>query len=262
LRQSALVACSYSTPVRSADLAEELRSIAKQRRPDGPQKAIQAFVGYCLNQDRSLVAPPLDEIYDGQRQLRLDLEARWVGLRSAEASKSDEADIADQAPAGWSQVTAIVKWYNSDKGYGFAVGRLGEDVFIHHSALQQAEIAFVESGDSLVCDIALGPRGKLQVIAVHSVQHKGGDPSRAATQEFVQGVVEFYDGSKGYGFVKSARLPEDVFVAARVLDQAGLRTLPAGARVRMKIEPGRLGRGYMASSIELVTDDISEELSN
>ena len=31
--------------------------------------------------------------------------------------------------------TGTVKWFNNDKGYGFAVNESGEDVFIHYRAI-------------------------------------------------------------------------------------------------------------------------------
>ena len=31
--------------------------------------------------------------------------------------------------------TGTIKWFNNDKGYGFAVNESGEDVFIHYRAI-------------------------------------------------------------------------------------------------------------------------------
>jgi len=31
--------------------------------------------------------------------------------------------------------TGTIKWFNNDKGYGFAVNETGEDVFIHYRAI-------------------------------------------------------------------------------------------------------------------------------
>ena len=34
-----------------------------------------------------------------------------------------------------SKNTGTVKWFNNDKGYGFAVNESGEDVFIHYRSI-------------------------------------------------------------------------------------------------------------------------------
>ena len=38
-----------------------------------------------------------------------------------------------------SKNTGTVKWFNNDKGYGFAVNESGEDVFIHYRAIMGDE---------------------------------------------------------------------------------------------------------------------------
>ena len=32
-------------------------------------------------------------------------------------------------------VTGTIKWFNNEKGYGFAVNEAGEDVFIHYRSI-------------------------------------------------------------------------------------------------------------------------------
>jgi CspA family cold shock protein len=71
---------------------------------------------------------------------------------------------------------------------------------------------------------------------------------------FVVGTVEFYNANKGYGFIKATVLPEDIYLSKRVLEQHGLNMVSAGDKVKVSIEPSRLGKGYMASSIEIAED--------
>ena len=52
-----------------------------------------------------------------------------------------------------------VKWFNNDKGYGFISRNSGDDVFVHHSAIQGDGFKSLLEGDSIEFDIANGPKG-------------------------------------------------------------------------------------------------------
>jgi cold shock protein len=53
-----------------------------------------------------------------------------------------------------------VKWFNSDKGYGFISRPSGEDVFVHHSAIQgTGGFKSLNEGDRLEFEVAKGPKG-------------------------------------------------------------------------------------------------------
>ena len=53
-----------------------------------------------------------------------------------------------------------VKWFNSEKGYGFITGEDGEDVFVHFSAITGEGFKTPDEGQSVTFDIVEGPRGK------------------------------------------------------------------------------------------------------
>ena len=36
-----------------------------------------------------------------------------------------------------SSYTGVVKWFNSEKGYGFISANNGNDIFVHHSQLKE-----------------------------------------------------------------------------------------------------------------------------
>ena len=52
-----------------------------------------------------------------------------------------------------------VKWFNSEKGYGFIRRESGEDVFVHHSAIQASGFKTLDEGDKVEFTVAKGPKG-------------------------------------------------------------------------------------------------------
>ena len=52
-----------------------------------------------------------------------------------------------------------VKWFNTEKGYGFISQKSGDDVFVHFSAIQGNGFKTLEEGQKVSFDIEEGPRG-------------------------------------------------------------------------------------------------------
>jgi CspA family cold shock protein len=66
------------------------------------------------------------------------------------------------------RVTGTVKWFNGSKGYGFISREDGDDVFVHHSAIQAEGYRNLEEGQRVEFTIERGPKGlqATQVVAL------------------------------------------------------------------------------------------------
>ena len=63
------------------------------------------------------------------------------------------------------------------------------------------------------------------------------------------GVVKFFNGERGYGFIKPDDGGSDVFVHVTAVEQAGLKGLNEGQRIAFDIEPDKKGKGPKAVNL-------------
>jgi CspA family cold shock protein len=168
------------------------------------------------------------------------------------------------------ELSATVKWFKSDKGFGFVELSDGSgDAFLHIGALQSAGHEAVPPGTTLRVQVGQGQKGP-QVTRVLEVDtstataeaprgprpggfgggdrggfggarppRRGPDPSTAVE---LAGTVKWFNGEKGFGFVAGNDGGKDVFVHISVLEQAGLRALADGAAVLMRVVDTPKGR--------------------
>jgi cold shock protein len=171
----------------------------------------------------------------------------------------------DMGGAAGPTVDAIVKWFKSDKGFGFVELTNGAgDAFLHIGALQSAGYETVPPGAKLKVSVGNGMKGA-QVTRVFEVdtagaaerapqrsfdsprpQRRAPDPSTAVS---VTGNVKWFDENKGFGFVQSNDGGKDVFVHISILAPSGVQHLAEGQAVNMRVVDTPKGREALSISL-------------
>ena len=66
------------------------------------------------------------------------------------------------------RVTGTVKWFNGSKGYGFISREDGDDVFVHHSAIEAEGFRNLEEGQRVEFTVESDAKGlrAAQVVAL------------------------------------------------------------------------------------------------
>jgi CspA family cold shock protein len=52
-----------------------------------------------------------------------------------------------------------VKWFNDAKGFGFISRQNGEDVFVHHTAIQSQGFRSLQEGQAVEFEVTKGKKG-------------------------------------------------------------------------------------------------------
>ena len=156
-----------------------------------------------------------------------------------------------------------VKFFNPSKGFGFvARDDGGEDVFVHISAVEQAGLQGLASGQPLgftlverngkVSAIDLKIEGEPMPVEEFAPRRddRGGDrPApggargrRQLTGERTSGTVKFFNTTKGFGFIARDDGQADAFVHISAVQRAGMAGLNEGDRVAFDIEVDDRGK--------------------
>jgi CspA family cold shock protein len=153
-------------------------------------------------------------------------------------------------------VQGVVKWFSTEKGFGFVELSDGSgDAFLHGSVLTQGGITAVQPGETLEVRVGPGHRGP-HVTEVMSVDSSTAAPKASQRSRFwaetsngrstdtaveETGTVKWFNPERGYGFIALANGGRDVFVHVSALENSGLTGLSEGQSVIVDVVAGRKG---------------------
>jgi CspA family cold shock protein len=185
-------------------------------------------------------------------------------------------------PAATDRLTGAVTWFSASKGFGFIKPGDGtEDVFVHVSVVQRAGLDGLREGASVICEVAPGKKGRqvtrlLEVNDDTAVAPSGdaeggfrprpsrpfGGPGGGGSAGFGagqpvgdpgEGLVKWFNATKGFGFITPDSGGKDVFLHASVVRRAGLMEVQPGQRVRYTAIERE--KGPEARTLEVVQGD-------
>jgi cold shock protein len=153
-------------------------------------------------------------------------------------------------------VEAIVKWFDSKKGFGFAEIADGSgDAFLHIKTLQALGQDAVAPGMKLSVLVGQGQKGR-QINKILAIDEGGAAKAPALTAARAEprrsapdlsaaidmvGTVKWFSVPKGMGFVEVDG-GKDVFVHISIVERAQLGNLAEGQRVSMRVVETEKGR--------------------
>ena len=178
------------------------------------------------------------------------------GNRPLSDARGERAPVRSAQTAERMGVKATVKWYSSEKGFGFVTDETGLDLLLHATVLRMFGREDLAPGSRIVIDVGRSDRGE-KAVALHSVEdpdpvlQSRSQPAPAARRRTgyaatsvgeITGTVKWFDTVRGFGFVAPDNGGKDMFLHASALERSGIAAVQEGTRIKGDIVTGRSGK--------------------
>ncbi len=157
------------------------------------------------------------------------------------------------------QITGLVKWFDTARGFGFIIPDNGmPDVLLHLSCLKRDGFAAPPEGTRVHCEVVERQKGYqcLRVLsldtstAIHPVERKSRTHGTVASSSgWVRVKVKWFNRARGFGFLSEGEGKPDIFVHMETLRKTSISELQPETWVYVRFGEGP--KGNMAAEVRL-----------
>jgi len=176
--------------------------------------------------------------------------------------RDDEVKSLNEAPeAGVRilQISGLVKWFDTGRGYGFVIPDNGlPDILLHLSCLKRDGFEAPLEGARITCEAVARQKGYqcLKVLsvdlstAIHPVERKSRAHNTVSPSSgWVKAKVKWFNRARGFGFVSEGEGSPDIFVHMETLRKTAITELVPESWIYVRFGEGP--KGNMAAEVRL-----------